>query len=737
MRRRSFLKGGLVLSAAYPYTVSSSMTTYSTGNPIGSESPKDLYDNAQNLDILLNHPTKNEHPDRLGAPRKTWHGMEQDFQQFLASSGYTGTGAGGAYEDYDADGPLTIDALNQIFTKDGDFYRLKPDQLMPYTTSTWATDGVNMVVVGDAALRQELGGEQGALLVGSAPIYVAELDDLNSLPAKSGLMAIVTESARGGQFVYDASKSSDSDGGTIFNGWVRQFSGNPKIQWWGAVGDYDVETFSGTDNTAVIQTILASGYKAVELETGRYYKIDNINDMGSVRWIGESCGFSKGKCPVFSHHKFGKINTPSEFSWFEYDIYYNADGTGSCGIDPYRLKPGVSKTYYVGYPGASDTNSGLTPTQSLGSIAGALSKSDVDEIVIAPGAHDRGLASWGSYNMSRSVSIVCRDGIAKLRGSSPLSWTQNATYANVYEASRDQVAPNDAVRDAKFEDLNGDYKGYVQVGSVSAVSGFPGSYFSSGSKVYLRTFDDRAPDDDILVFLRVGSGTNGNGGTIFLENLEFEGLQDLVFRSPAGGEKTNVVAKNCKFKYSSTTSGISGGAGGFRTEGVRSFCFDCEAARNYKDGFNYHEYGAQFPQAFEMNCKGRNNGGDATPDEVHNGSTMHQGGSIIRINGEYYENKGPNVPDVGANTSSLMVGVSSYNSVKPSAPRNFDFYSDGIDANRMHAYLIGVKSSGGEYDLNIAIQGDGDPQALVRYYESQLSRNPGSQDGLIQFDPFI
>ena len=127
MRRRSFLKGGLVLSAAYPYTVSSSMTTYSTGNQIGSESPKDLYDNAQNLDILLNHPIKTNHPDRLGVPRKTWHGMERDFQQFLANSGYTGTGAGGAYEDYDADGPLTITALNQVFTKDGQFYRLKAD----------------------------------------------------------------------------------------------------------------------------------------------------------------------------------------------------------------------------------------------------------------------------------------------------------------------------------------------------------------------------------------------------------------------------------------------------------------------------------------------------------------------------------------------------------------------------------------------------------------------------------
>ncbi|WP_442486789.1 tail fiber domain-containing protein [Halomonas litopenaei] len=132
------------------------MTTFNTGNPVGSVDPRDLYDNAENLDNLVNHPTKTEFQDRLGVPRKTWHGMEQDFQQLLVNSGYTGTGAGGAYEDYDADGPLAINALNEIFTKGGEFYRLKPDQDLPYATTTWATDEVNMVAVGDAALRQSL-----------------------------------------------------------------------------------------------------------------------------------------------------------------------------------------------------------------------------------------------------------------------------------------------------------------------------------------------------------------------------------------------------------------------------------------------------------------------------------------------------------------------------------------------------------------------------------------------------
>jgi|SRR5690625_2647021 len=51
------------------------MTTYNTGNPIGSKDPRDLYDNAENLDVLANDTNRNTHPDRFGVPRLTWKGI--------------------------------------------------------------------------------------------------------------------------------------------------------------------------------------------------------------------------------------------------------------------------------------------------------------------------------------------------------------------------------------------------------------------------------------------------------------------------------------------------------------------------------------------------------------------------------------------------------------------------------------------------------------------------------------
>lgn len=50
------------------------MTTYSTGNPIGSTDPRDLYDNAENLDEAVNSDG-DTFQDRMGKSRLTWTGI--------------------------------------------------------------------------------------------------------------------------------------------------------------------------------------------------------------------------------------------------------------------------------------------------------------------------------------------------------------------------------------------------------------------------------------------------------------------------------------------------------------------------------------------------------------------------------------------------------------------------------------------------------------------------------------
>lgn len=155
------------------------MTTYNTGNPVPSTEVKDLYDNAENLDFLVNGPDV-LYPDRLGNNRKSWAGMEQDFQTFLVGAGWQYIG------DYDLDGPLNITARNQIFARGAYLYRIAGGVAIPYTTTTWATDAANFVALDDSSLRSELADGAapfGASLVGYGSGTVR--DFLDSLAAST------------------------------------------------------------------------------------------------------------------------------------------------------------------------------------------------------------------------------------------------------------------------------------------------------------------------------------------------------------------------------------------------------------------------------------------------------------------------------------------------------------------------------------------------------------------------
>lgn len=139
------------------------MTTFRTMNPTGSKSPKDLSDNAENLDYLMLGPLS-AYEDRRGASRLSWKGIEASFlaaqseraaafQKFLDGTGWTSLGAYGA--------GVAITSHTQTVDYQGQPYQLKPSipasLESPYvTTGIWATEGVSFKLVGDNSLRQDL-----------------------------------------------------------------------------------------------------------------------------------------------------------------------------------------------------------------------------------------------------------------------------------------------------------------------------------------------------------------------------------------------------------------------------------------------------------------------------------------------------------------------------------------------------------------------------------------------------
>ncbi len=146
--------------------------TFNTGNPVGSTDPRDLYDNASNFDEGMNKVGPS-FTDRLGVLRKTWNGMETEFdlaqagrvaefQAFLAASGYVSLG------NYAAG--LNFTAYNQYMARDGFFYRPAPSSVPFTTTGTWVGGDESLFVLfpADDALRQDLAAPGGYTLVNGA-----------------------------------------------------------------------------------------------------------------------------------------------------------------------------------------------------------------------------------------------------------------------------------------------------------------------------------------------------------------------------------------------------------------------------------------------------------------------------------------------------------------------------------------------------------------------------------------
>ena len=142
------------------------MTTYNTGNPVGSVDVRDLYDNAENLDKFANG-TLDEYADRLGVSRQSLQGI-RNASQYQVLGPYA---AG-----------LQFTALNQVFSYLGEFYAPGPSIVLPYTTTgVGAAEIDNFRSVGDAVLRSDLAATGGATMVGyGAGTVDGTLDDLTA-----------------------------------------------------------------------------------------------------------------------------------------------------------------------------------------------------------------------------------------------------------------------------------------------------------------------------------------------------------------------------------------------------------------------------------------------------------------------------------------------------------------------------------------------------------------------------
>lgn len=153
------------------------MTTYATGNPLGSKDPRDLYDNAENFDAAMNDRTNVAWRDRFGVSRKTWFGIEDQVNTFLARSGFELPPL-----QYVDGSPLTVDRSTQTIERGGNLYSVKLPSSFPVVLSgNWSEDEGLLVVRGDQSLRQEITStspSEGSSIIGNATVSVSSVADI-------------------------------------------------------------------------------------------------------------------------------------------------------------------------------------------------------------------------------------------------------------------------------------------------------------------------------------------------------------------------------------------------------------------------------------------------------------------------------------------------------------------------------------------------------------------------------
>ena len=422
-----------------------------------------------------------------------------------------------------------------------------------------------------------------------------------------------------------------------------------------------------------------------------------------------------------------KVTLPLWWTWaLGFNIFTTGNGRYFTDLDFMQRRPfaddAATVTLWVDVATGSDANPG-TQALPLKSIYAAVhGRTGNVRVLVKPGLY-AGQDGFRDANPT-SVNLIVEPWpgtsgpIISSRHLTGVVWTQTAGKTNTYQYSTASVG---SVFNADLLNAIGDYTPLALVGSIDAVEAAPGSYYFASGTVYVRPHSAGAPGAGIRVYPALRNAKFFGTGTVWIKGVHFEGGQHpFHLASTAALPAFNSgYFWDCTFKYAAGTTGLNG----LNTTGeCYSYCKSCRATSNANDGFNYHNITTvpgSIPRAFETDCVGVGNG--LATGDTHNGSTMHDGGPVLRLNGTYTGNKNRNVHDINSSRSLNYgcVGGGSFGSTSRIA---FAAGTDTGDATLMA--LVDCRSTGvGDFDI------ESTPEStiyLTRFNPASPSAKPGS-----------
>lgn len=461
-----------------------------------------------------------------------------------------------------------------------------------------------------------------------------------------------------------------------------------ELQTWTTDAAINIHTWSATTSKGQSYTMLQFIRARLDNRTisGAWYCSEDFNEVMEDEGSTAAARLYHGVARYRVRVSEDSVSLPSGFSYAPRILPYSpAPGYYAALADVESLAPVTTATRYVGYPGAIDTTGssyGLSADKSWASISYAIANAPNNSTIqIAAGTMYRPLATWGSAVTGKTFKFV-GDGVgATFSCSDILTWTVHS--GTTYKATRSSVL---SVWDSAILGSDGDYTQLVNAVDLTTCIATSGTWWTDNVTVYVHTADNRVVDATIRAYINVTFCAFVGPGTIYFENLRFEGDTVQVSNGGSGASTCLFLAKNCKFKYAPNSNGLT-------ILGCDSVVQGCEASHNWLDGFNYHWLNSVLCHSVEISCIGRDSGGGGL--HTYQGSTTHDGNSVMRINGEYYRCEGPCIADVGVGSQSWNLGVYCHDSACTIADtRDAGFYDSD-----MTMWLDGCRSVGNFYDL--------------------------------------
>lgn len=153
----------------------------------------------------------------------------------------------------------------------------------------------------DASFVVDASGQTQQVLNAASTYNVDSIAEMLLLPVglKNRVVQVKSYHAGGkdggGVFIYDSSKAALNNGGTIFNGWVRQYSGDVDISWFGAVQGADASPFIESA-LKISKSVVIRGNYTLETICGIPNQ-DNYSDT-VIRIRGENQATLTVNCPT-------------------------------------------------------------------------------------------------------------------------------------------------------------------------------------------------------------------------------------------------------------------------------------------------------------------------------------------------------------------------------------------------------------------------------------------------------